>query len=49
MLVIAMEELVLTLMEEEELLLTLIDREVARDAEIEGEDRESWTERRPRR
>jgi hypothetical protein len=33
-----MEELLLTLMEEEDLLLTLIDPEVIRDAKVESED-----------
>jgi len=33
-----MEELLLTLLEEEELLLTLIDPEVVKDVKAEGED-----------
>jgi len=34
------DELLLTLLEEEELLLTLLDPEVVNDAEIKGKDRE---------
>ncbi len=42
-----MEELLLTLVEEEELLLTLVDPEAIGDVEAKGEDREDrWSEAR---
>ncbi len=38
---VIVEELLLSLFDEEELLLTLLDPEVVKDVEVEGEDRES--------